>query len=152
MQGEYKKLLLHEFGQSRYRYFVTQAANIQSTDEILSVPVIRIMIRTLLDKSDSELKQMETRLNEALLISYRICQGFIPYLVCSILSIIFIKFITANTEVTIISIIGILLCLTTRMVQYSINKFCYVDARLILSYKVSLDMVKKITGRNERNT
>lgn len=145
MKGEFKRLLLREFGRNNYRYFVTQILNEKSTDEILSVPVIKIMMKSLLARSNEELDMMESRLNEAMLISYKICKGFFPYLLCSLLSVVFVQLISDNFGISLISISLICLCLGIRLLQYLINKYCYIDARLILSYKISLDIAKKIS-------
>lgn len=145
MKGEFKRLLLREFGRNNYRYFVTQILNDKSADEILSVPVIKIMMKSLLARSNEELDMMENRLNETMLVSYKICKGFLPYLFCSLLSVVFIQLISDNFGINLISVSLICLCLGIRLLQYLINKYCYVDARLILSYKISLDIAKKIS-------
>ncbi|MGN0165807.1 MAG: hypothetical protein ACI39R_06460 [Lachnospiraceae bacterium] len=147
MKGEFKRLLLMEFGRNNYRFFVTQLLNEKAQDEVLCVPVIRIMMKSLLTRSNEELEKMENRLNEAMLISYKICRGFIPYLLCSFCTIILIHIFTSNNFITFLSATLIALCLGIRLTQYVINKYCYIDARLILSYKVSLDIVKNITER-----
>lgn len=144
MQGEFKRLLLKEFGRNNYKFFVTQILNDKSTDEILSIPVIRIMMKSLLTRSDEELNKMEHRLNETMLISYKISRGFVPYFLCSLLAVIFIQVISTNMIIMLLSIFLVSLCLGARLTQYVINKYCYVDARLILSYKVSLDITKTL--------
>lgn len=148
MKGEFKRLLLREFGRTNYRYFVTQMLNDKSKDEILSVPVIKIMMKLLLSRSSEELDIMENRLNEAMLLSYKICKGFFPFLFCSILSVIVIQFVSDSFSISFISILLITVCLSVRLIQFLINKFCYIDARLILTYKVSLDIAKKVIKEN----
>lgn len=144
MKGEFKRLLLREFGRNNYRYFVTQILNDKSKDEILSLPVIKIMMAMLMARSIEELDIMESRLDEAMLLSYKICKGFFPFLFCSILSIIIVQFVSNSFGISFVSISLITVCLIFRLFQFLINKFCYIDARLILSYKISLDIAKKV--------
>lgn len=144
MKGEFKRLLLKEFGRTNYKYFVSQILADKESDEILSVPVIKSMTKSLVLKSNGELSLMEERLNEAMLSSYHICRGFIPYLLSSVLVVMLIQFIVGTNVILFISAASVLVCLSLRLTQYIINKYCYIDARLILSYRISLDIAKKL--------
>lgn len=148
MKGEFKRLLLREFGRTNYRCFVSQILSDKSKDEILSLPVIKQMMNLLLLRSSNELDLMETRLNEAMLVSYKICKGFLPFFFCSLLSAVIVQAVSNSLEISLICTFLISLCLLARLVQFLINKFCYIDARLILTYKVSLDIARKINKRD----
>ena len=147
MKGEFKRLLLKEFGKSNYKYYVSQILADKDSDEILSIPVIKSMTKALILKSNGELTLMETRLNETMISSYYICKGFVPYLLTSILVVMLIQFIVGTNLILFISAVSVLICLSLRLTQYIINKYCYIDARLILSYRISLDIAKKLSSK-----
>ncbi len=147
MKGEFKRLLLKEFGRTNYKYFVSQILADKESDDILSIPVIKSMTKALVLKSNGELDLMETRLNETMITSYHICRGFVPYLLSSILVVMLIQFIVGTNLILFISAVSVLICLSLRLAQYIINKYCYIDARLILSYRISLDIAKKLSTK-----
>ncbi len=140
MKGEFKKLLLSEFGSIKYQNMLMSAKK-NDDSEIICSDVVIIMLDILLNKSNSEIENMTQRLYDTLLTAYKKSRGFTPLLISSVITFLFVLFLKPESPLNAVFPVIILFILFIKAVEIILNRYCYFDARIILSYKVSLDIV-----------
>ncbi|SHK30001.1 hypothetical protein SAMN02745136_02223 [Anaerocolumna jejuensis DSM 15929] len=135
----FRKLISREFGENiYYKYFYVCQRSLQEkffdSDEIYQDIYRRVERR---DKGD--IKNMQTRLNESLVIAVRIIKTYIIFVVYVLAAVLYLVTLGLHPIVTAAGIILISLILLQKTYEYIINKYCYIDAQIVLIYKNVLD-------------
>lgn len=147
MKGEFKKLLLSEFGSSKYENMLIEIKK-DDDGEIICSNIVINMLDILLNKSSSEIENMTQRLYDTLQIAYKKSRGFLPLLLSSLITLGFVIFLKPEPPLNTVFPAIIIILLIVKAVEIILNRYCYMDARLILSYKVSLDIVNYLKKKN----
>lgn len=136
-----KKTLRKEFGQTRYeKYasFIKQDIRESGTGN----PEIYEDLYDLLQSKDEDyLAEMQERLNGSLLEAFYVSKNylwaFLEYLVAFV---VVASFVIQKYAVFLLLLISAAFLVKTY--EFLVNKFCYVDAHLVLIYKAVLDKVR----------
>jgi len=149
MSNVFKKLISKELGEVNYhRYFSFIKRNIDNRTSDSQI-IFNDMYDKLKYRDLKSLTKMHERLNDTMLLAFRISKNyffaFLFYLIASIYLIIK----TARPELTILALILMNLCFVYKTYEFVANKFCYIDAQIILVYKAVLDRI--IISQHKRN-
>jgi hypothetical protein len=141
MSNVFKKLISKELGEVNYhRYFSFVRRNLESRMND-SQTIYNDMYEKLKYRDIKSITKMHNRLNDTMLLAFRISRNyffsFLVYLAASIYLIIR----DISPELTIISLILMNMCFIYKTYEFIANKFCYIDAQIVLVYKTVLDRI-----------
>lgn len=144
MVNVFKRLIRTEFGEKKYYQYVKSLHkkmmeknydyhNLQNEE------IFNDIYDNLKDKDIEFLKERFEHLTDAMLQVVRISQAYFTIFLVCIVSMIFLVTIDLQPAITLGSVVLIIGCLVYKTYEYVANKFCYIDARIIIVYKSVLD-------------
>lgn len=149
MKNVFKKLISKELGEINYRrYFCFVKKNIDN--KINDSQTIYIDIYDKLKYRDMKsIKKMHDRLNDTMLLAFRISKNYFFAFLFYLAASIFIIARTIRPELTVFAVILMSICFVYKTYEFIANKFCFIDAQIVLIYKAVLD---KIIISQQKNT
>lgn len=149
MASVFKKLISKELGENNYnKYFYVCQKSLQNK-VFDSMEIYNDIYDILQNKDFNAIRKMELRLNDALLLAVRISRTYFFSFLFYIGGIFVLLTKDLNTFITIISIILMSICFIFKTYEFLINKYCFIDAQIVLIYKSALD--KMLLARSESN-
>lgn len=150
MVNVFKKLIRTEFGEKKYSQYVN-SLHIKMMEKnydyhnLQNEEIFNDIYDNLKDKDIEFLKVRFEHLTDAMLQVVRISKTYFTIFLVCIISMIFLLTIDLQPLITVGSIVLIIGCLIYKTYEYIANKFCYIDARIIIVYKSVLDslIIKK---------
>lgn len=144
LSSVFKKLITKEFGLKRYdkyffcyqkliiekRYDSTKLSNQEIHDD---------MYNTLKDRDITALQKMLERLLDCMHLALRISKQYMFVLFAYILTIVVILFQGFLWWVSLCSITVLSIAFLYKTLEFVVNKYCFIDAHIILVYKSVLD-------------
>lgn len=141
MSNVFKKLISKELGEVNYhRYFSFVKKNMETklTD---SQTIYNDMYDKLKFRDYKSIARMHNRLNDTMLLAFRISKNFFLAFLFYLGASIFLIARDLQPELTIIALILMNLCFIYKTYEFVSNKFCYIDAQIVLVYKAVLDRI-----------
>ena len=137
----FKKLISNELGHHNYRrYFLFVKKNLEYR-VIDRHTLFHDMYDKLKVKDIKVIKTMEERLNETLVTALKINRNYLFVCLFYLGSVLFLRFKDIRIDIAIISFILISIPFILKTYEFLINKYCYIDAQIIIIYKVVLDKI-----------
>ncbi|MBH1939559.1 hypothetical protein I5677_01470 [Mobilitalea sibirica] len=141
MSNVFKKLISKELGEVNYnRYFSFVKRNVDTKMSDSQI-IFNDMYEKLKYRDLKALTKMHDRLNDTMLLAFRISKtyffAFVFYLGVSI----FLIARAMAPEITIGALVLMNLCFVYKTYEFVANKFCYIDAQIVLVYKAVLDRI-----------
>lgn len=147
MSNVFKKLISRELGEVNYRrYFSFVKKNIESKSEDSRL-IYNDMYEKLKYRDFKSIAKMHNRLNDTMLLAFRISRNFFLAFIVYLSASIFLIAKDLKPELTIAALVLMNLCFVYKTYEFISNKFCYIDAQIVLVYKAVLDKII----HNERN-
>lgn len=141
MANVFKKLIRKELGEINYhRYSSFIKRNIDSRC-IDSQTIFNDMYEKLKSRDLKAISKMHNRLNDTMLLAFRISKNFLFAFLFYILASVYLILRVLSPELTAISLILVNLCFFYKAYEFVSNKFCYIDAQIVLVYKAVLDRI-----------
>lgn len=141
MTSVFQKLLKKELGSSNYnKYFDYVQGNLKNKS-LESKMVFEDLYTRLKDKDIETIAKMHDRLNDAMLLAFRISKTYFMAFIIYVAASAFIIFKGLVPSITIVSLVLISVCFLIKSYEYVLNKYCYVDAQLVLVYKAVLETI-----------
>lgn len=148
MVNVFRKLIRKEFGESKYNQYVgsyhrRMIEKSYDYRNLQNEEIYNDIYNNLKDKDIESLKSMFERLTEAMLLVVKISRTYFTIFVVFLAGAIFL--ITRNLIpwITVTSIVLMGTCFVYKTFEYVANKFCYIDARIVIVYKSVLDQLIK---------
>lgn len=144
MINVFKDFLNQEFGKSRYeRYFTSVKTSLDDKSYYArkkgSEELYSELFCELQKEDDIALKEKLEHLVEAMYLAVRIHRQYLFISIFYVLSGILLIGLELEGIVTLLSLFAISLCFLYKTYEFVVNKYCYVDANIILVYKSVLD-------------
>lgn len=135
-----KKTLRKEFGQKKYdQYAKSIKKNIKEAKSDNS-EIFEDLYETLRGKDEQYLLAMQERLNISLLDAFYVSKNYIGAFLAYLAAFVIIaSFVAQMYAVPLLLFISAMFIVKTY--EFLVNKFCYVDAHMVLIYKSVLDRV-----------
>lgn len=141
MSNVFKKLISKELGEVNYhRYFSFVQKNIETKKSDRQV-LYNDMYEKLKYRDLKAITRMHNRLNETMLHAFRISRNFFFSFLFYLSASVFIIVKAIQPEFTVIALILMNLCFLYKAYEFIANKFCYIDAQIVLVYKAVLDRI-----------
>jgi hypothetical protein len=141
MSNVFKKLISKELGDINYhRYFsfVKKNAEAKIGD---SQTIYNDMYEKLKYRDFRSITKMHNRLNDTMLLAFRISKHFFMAFLVYLAASIFLIVKGLRPELTIVALILMNMCFIYKTYEFVSNKFCYIDAQIVLVYKAVLDRI-----------
>lgn len=136
-----KKTLRSEFGQAKYEQYASSIKqNIREAKTDTS-EIFNDIYEMLREKDEKRLEEMQERLNTSLLDAFQVSRiylwAFVAYLAAFV---IIASYVIQRYAIPLLLFISAMFLVKTY--EFLVNKFCYVDAHLVLIYKSVLDKIR----------
>ena len=143
-----KRTLRKEFGQQKYEQYANSIRQNLKEAKQDTTEIYKDLYALLREKEVSRLLEMRERLNSSLLDAFYISKSylmaFVAYLIAFVVIASFAAQMYAIPSMLLIS--GLFLIKTY---EFVVNKFCYIDAHMVLIYKSVLERVLTEQKRSE---
>jgi hypothetical protein len=141
MSNVFKKLISKELGEVNYhRYFSFVKKNLE-TKLGDSQSIYNDMYEKLKYRDLRSITKMHSRLNDTMLLAFRISKNFFFAFIVYLAASIFLIVKGLRPELTIIALILMNVSFIYKTYEFVSNKFCYIDAQIVLVYKAVLDRI-----------
>lgn len=141
MASVFKKLISDELGESNYnKYFFVCQKSLHSK-VFDSKEIYFDIFEHLKNKDKPTLKKMQERLNDSLLYAMRISKTYYLSFIFLLAAIFFLFAKKFDPIIIVVSIIIMSISFLVKTYEYLINKYCFIDAQIVLVYKTVLDKV-----------
>lgn len=139
MGSVFRKLISREFGENiYYKYFYVCQKSLQ--DKVFdSKEIYQDIYRRVERRDKGDIRLMQTRLNDSLVTAVRIIKTYTIFVIYVLAAVFYLITLGMNPLVTAAGIVLISLILLLKTYEYIINKYCYIDAQIVLIYKNVLD-------------
>ncbi len=141
MSNVFKKLISRELGEVNYhRYFSFVKRNIENrtTDSQL---IYNDMYEKLKYRDLKSITKMHNRLNDTMLLAFRISRNFFFAFIFYLAAMIFLIARSLRPDMTILALVLMSVAFIYKTYEFLANKFCYIDAQIVLVYKAVLDRI-----------
>lgn len=141
MSNVFKKLISKELGEVNYhRYFsfVKKSMDTKMTD---SQTIYNDMYEKLKYRDLRAITKMHNRLNDTMLLAFRISKNFFFAFIVFLSASIFLIVNSLQPVITTIALVLLNICFIYKTYEFLSNKFCYIDAQIVLVYKAVLDRI-----------
>ena len=148
MVNVFRKLIRKEFGDKKYDQYVGSYHKkmLEKNFDYRSLrneEIYNDIYNNLKDKDLESLKKMFDRLTESMLMVVKISRTYFTTLIVFLAGAFFLITRDLVPWVTMVSLILMGGCFLYKTYEYVANKFCYIDARIIIVYKTVLDQLLK---------
>lgn len=136
-----KRTLRSEFGQSKYNQYaksIKQNIREAKTD---NSEIFNDLYEMLKKRDEKHLEEMQERLNTSLLDAFYVSRMYLWAFVAYLAAFVVIgSCVIQKYAVPLLVFISAMFLVKTY--EFLVNKFCYVDAHMVLIYKAVLDKIR----------
>lgn len=141
MSNVFKKLISKELGEVNYhRYFSFVKKNIENRKSD-SQTIYNDMYEKLKYRDLKSITKMHSRLNDTMLLAFRISKNFFFAFFFYLIATIYLIASSVRPDLTVIALILMSIAFVYKTYEFVANKFCYIDAQIVLVYKAVLDRI-----------
>jgi len=141
MSNVFKKLISKELGETNYHRYFTSVKKSMENKVSDSQTIYNDMYEKLKYRDYKSIAKMHNRLNDTMLLAFRISKNFFMAFLFYMAASIFLIAKGLQPELTIVALILMSLCFVYKSYEFIANKFCYIDAQIVLVYKAVLDRI-----------
>lgn len=141
MSNVFKRLISRELGEANYhRYFSFIKKNLE-TKKSDSQTIYNDMYEKLKYRDLKSITKMHNRLNDTMVLAFRISKNFFFAFIFYLIASIFVIAKVSQPALVLIALVLMSVCFIYKAYEFIANKFCYIDAQIILVYKAVLDKI-----------
>jgi len=137
-----KKTLRKEFGHQKYMQYADAIKQGIRESKAYNTEIFNDIYSTIKEKDEETLMEMLERLNISMLNSFQIGRNYLSVFLIYLIAF----FVVASYAVSVVAVPGLFVMSALFLIktyEYVVNKFCYIDAHMVLIYKSVLDKVLK---------
>ena len=139
MTSVFKKLISRELGEMNYnRYFFCYQKGI-ANKTCNSREIYNDIYEKLKDKDIRAIKRMHDRLNDSMLLALRISKTYLFSSLFYLGTVLFLFGVGIRPVLIVIGVVLMTLCFLFKTLEFFVNKYCFIDAQIVLVYKAVLD-------------
>ena len=141
MGNVFKQLVRKEFGSRNYERYCKYIYGEQNQSARENKIVFEEMYAELKDKDVRILQEKRKRLDSAILQAFWICHHYSLAAGATVFTVFLIILLTPAIEILVIAAGSVAAAFLAKTYEYVSNKYCYVDAKIVLIYKSVLDQL-----------
>lgn len=137
-----KKTLKKEFGYQKYTQYATSIRKGIRESKAYSTDIFNDIYNMVKEKNEEDLNQMQERLNSSLLDAFHISKNYMGAFIAYLIAF----GIMGSYAIEMVAVPGMLFISALFLIktyEFVVNKFCYIDAHMVLIYKSVLERVLK---------
>ena len=136
-----KKTLRSEFGQAKYEQYAKSIKQNIREAKADNSEIFNDLYEILKKEDEKRLEEMQERLNTSLLDAFQVSRTYLWAFVAYLAAFVVIaSYVIQKFSVPLLLFISVMFLVKTY--EFLVNKFCYVDAHLVLIYKSVLDKIR----------
>lgn len=144
MSSLFKRLLSRELGEVNYnKYFFCYqkliAEKKYDTKKLENREVYDDIYNFLKEKDEEILQEQLEGLLETMIMALRISRQYMFVFICYLLTSLFLISQGLMLYITISAIVLLSVCFLYKTYEFIVNKYCYIDAHIVIIYKSVLD-------------
>lgn len=148
----FKKCLKKQFGRSKYTSYVRMfeeevIKNAYTKTKFQDKKIFNDMYEQLKEENSEYIKERKELLAETLYMALQIGRKFFSVIVFYVAANIVILALDLNYFVTCMSVILMGTCFIYKLIEFLSNKYCVIDAYLIMIYKTVLETLSGKTAK-----
>ena len=134
-------MLRNEFGRAKYEEYARSIKQNIREAKNDNTEIFNDLYKSLKEKNGKVLEEMQERLNLSLLNAFQVNRNYL-WAFTAYLAAFFIicSYVIQMYAIPLLIIISVAFLVKTY--EFLVNKFCYVDAHLVLIYKSVLDKIR----------
>lgn len=140
MNGIFKKLLRRELGIRRYESYCDDIRKLEDRTAY-TAKLYMDMYRMLAQQDTASLQKRKANMEEAIVRTFDICRQYITVLFASVVTLFLLYFINPAHEILMLLSLIWFLGFGAKTLEYITNRFCFVDAKLMLVYQAVLEQL-----------
>lgn len=141
MMSVFKRLIRRELGEGNYNKYFTYIQKNLREKSLESKEVYEDIYFRLKDRDIEAIAHMHDRLNDAMLLAFRISRTYIFALVAYFGGAIFLLSKETIPVITITALVAMSSLFLIKTYEFVINKYCFIDAQIVLVYKSVLERI-----------
>lgn len=141
MMSVFKKLIRKELGEVNYNKYFTYVQKNLRNKSLESKEVYEDIYTRLKDKDIESIARMHDRLNDAMLLAFRISKNYMFALIFYIAASAFILLKGLVPLISIMALGTMSVLFLVKTYEFVINKYCFIDAQIVLVYKSVLEKI-----------
>lgn len=150
----FKKCLRKQFGKSKYMSYVQMCEeevlrNTYSKTKIEDKKIFKDMYEQLKEKNSEYIKERKDSLAETLYMALQIGRKFFSVFIFYLAANVVILALNLDYAVTCASVALMGVCFLYKLVEFLSNKYCFIDAYLIMVYKTVLEKLSGKTANSQ---
>jgi len=123
-----------------HRYFSFLKKNMEAK-KVDSQALYNDMYEKLKYRDYKSITKMHRRLNDTMLLAFRISKNFFFAFIVYLAATVFLVTKDLQPQLILFSMISMNICFVYKIYEFIVNKFCYIDAQIVLIYKAVLDRI-----------
>lgn len=149
MASIFKKLISKELGENNYnKYFFVCQKSLQN-HAFDSKEIYNDIFDHLKNKDRTTIKKMQERLNDTMYLAMRICKTYFFSFLFYVGAVFYVLTKDITPLITLLTIVLMSFCFIGKTYQFIINKYCFIDAQIVLVYKTVLDKILLIQDHEQ---
>jgi len=146
MANVFKQLIRKEFGENNYYKYFFSCQNLLydkefEVDKVEDDEVYKDIYENLKAMDLTLLAKKQARLSDTMMIALNISKSYLMVMITSILTIIFLFTQNLHPSAVVLATVAVTLAFIYKTYEYITNKFCYIDAHIVIIYKTVLERV-----------
>jgi hypothetical protein len=141
MSNVFKKLISKELGEANYNRYCSFLKKNLETKISESQTIYNDMYEKLKYRDLKVITKMHNRLNDTMILAFKISKNFFFAFLFYLCACIFIIARIYQPALSIGALVLINISFIYKAYEFIVNKFCYIDAQIILVYKAVLDRI-----------
>ena len=145
-----KKMLQQELGKRKYSEYAAHIRKNLKESKRDTTEVFNDIYMTLREKEAEELAQAQHHLNNSMLMVFKIGKNYLgAFLIYIVAFTLLAEYTVQMVAVPAMLLLSILFLVKTY--EFVVNKFCYIDARMVLIFRAALERVLLEQRRNMKS-
>lgn len=141
MANVFRKLISKELGEINYHRYSSYIKRNMDNKNSNSQMIFNDMYEKLAVRDIKSIAKMHERLNDTMILAFRISKNYFFSFLFYLASSIFLIAKGLQPELTILALSLMSICFVYKTYEFIANKFCYIDAQIVLVYKTVLDQI-----------
>jgi len=141
MANVFRKLISKELGEINYHRYSSYIKHNMDNKNSNRKIIFNDMYEKLAVRDIKSIAKMHERLNDTMILAFRISKNYFFSFLIYLAASIFIIAKGIQPELMILALFLMSMCFVYKTYEFIANKFCYIDAQIVLVYKTVLDQI-----------
>ena len=143
MESVFKKLIRKEFGKKKYHAYCDTIYKNLANRKLACTKVYEDIYAHCSQKDKSAIEKMQAQLNDAMMTALRISRNFVMVFLFYAFAFLFLLGENLDSSVMLLAGGAMTAAFLVKACEFFVNKFCFIDAQIVVVYKEVLDKILK---------